>query len=297
MFKKFIENLNDLYYFYVVAKEKSFSKAAKTLFVSQPAVTKRIKNLESRLELSLFKREHSHIELTEIGQIIYKHLDNLINNLRQLEDEISALKNIKYAKNIRIGTTPSYSEYLMPEIIKKFSKIYPNIKITHFSDSSKQLIEMLSEKKLDIAIIALWKKLNLKDFKFYPFRKEEIVFVCNKNHPLAEHVVSFDDITKEEFIVRDASSGTRNYIEEKLKKKGIILDIKIEVKNYQLIKELLKQRNALSFLTRTTVKKELETGELKQVILPEQFFIDIGIIANKNTCPEMDKFVEILRLV
>ena len=297
MFKKFIENLNDLHFFYVVAKEKSFSAAAKTLFVSQPAVTKRIKNLENRLGFSLIKRKQNSLELTELGEIIYKKLENIFNELRILDNEIKFLRNIDKATKIRIGSTPSYSEYLMPKIIKNFSKIYPNIKISLFSDSSEQLIEMISQNQLDIALIALWKKLNLKDFKFYSFRKEEIIFICNNNHPYANHVISFDELSKMEFIIRDQSSGTRKYIEDKLDKRGIHLNVKIEVKNYKLIKELVKEGEGISFLTKTTVQQELENKELSQIFLPEKFFIDVGIIANKNTCPELDKLVEILRMI
>ncbi len=297
MSNKLLENLNDLNYFYIVAKEQSFSKAAKTLFVSQPAVTKRIKNLEKRIGITLIKRKGSTIELTEIGEIIYNKLDNVFNSLKELDDEIKFLKNIGLAKNIRIGSTPSYSEYLMPKILKNFSKIYPEIKIELFSESSEQLVKMISENKLDIAIIALWKRLNLKDFKFYHFRKEEIVFVCRCNHPLSEHVISFDELEKIELIIRDRSSGTRKYIEEKLTQRGIKLNIKMEAENYRLIKEYLKESDAISFLAKTTVEKELKNGELNQIYLPEKFFIDIGIIASKNTCPEMDKFVEILKMV
>ncbi len=297
MFKKFIENLNDLHFFYVVAKEKSFSAAAKTLFVSQPAVTKRIKNLENRLEISLIRRKHNTIELTEFGEIIYKKLEKIFDELKILDNEIKLLKNIDKASKIRIGTTPSYSEYLMPKIIKKFSKIYPNIKISLFSDSSEQLIDMISQNKLDIALIALWKKLNLRNFKFYPFRKEEIVFICNNNHPFANHIVSFDELANMEFIIRDQSSGTRKYIEDKLKKRGIHLNIKIEVKNYKLIKELVKEGEGISFLTKTTVHQELKNNELSQIFLPEKFIIDIGIIASQNTCPELDKLVDILKMI
>jgi len=297
MYNRLLDNLNDLNYFYIVAKEKSFSKAAKTLFVSQPAVTKRIKNLEKRIGITLIKRKGSFIELTEIGEIIFNKLDNVFNSLKELDNEIKFLKDIGLAKNIRIGSTPSYSEYLMPKILKNFSKIYPDIKIELFSESSEQLVRMISENKLDIAIIALWKRLNLKDFKFYHFRKEEIVFVCRCNHPLSEHVISFDELEKIELIIRDRSSGTRKYIEEKLTQRGIKLNIKMEAENYRLIKEYLKESDAISFLAKTTVEKELKNGELNQIYLPEKFFIDIGIIANKNTCPEMDKFVEILKMV
>ena len=295
MLAKIIESLNDLHYFYVVANEKSFTKAAKTLFVSQPAVTKRIKNLENRLGFTLIKREKNVIELTEYGKIVYKRLNRLFEELKRLDEDLKILKRTDVVREVSIGSPPSYSEYLLPDIIRKFTILYPKLKIKLYSDSSENLINLVLNNKIDLAIIALWKRLNVSQFNFYPLKKEEIVFVCSKNHPFAEHLISFEELKNAEFIIRDPSSGTRKFIEEKLKSRGIKLNIKMEAENYSLIKNLVKNSNAVSFLAKTTVNNELKEGILKQFYLPEKFEIDIGIITNKNTCPELKSFIEILQ--
>ncbi len=296
MYNKLIENLNDLYYFYVVSKEKSFTNAAKTLFVSQPAVTKRIKNLEKRLNVKLIARCGNRISLTEIGELIFKRLEKIFEEIKKIDQDLSVLKNVKISQTLKIGATPSYSKYLLPKFLETFFKIYPNIKIFLYSESSEQLIKLLLANRIDIAIMAKWKNFNFPGYNIFKFREEEIVLVCGSKNPVNERFIDFEDLKKFKFIMRDNSSGTRKFILHELEKRDIELPIIMEAENSELIKILLKENDYFSFLARTTVENELKSGELKEIHLPEKFKVDILLISRTNISKDIINFIQTLSI-
>ena len=124
--KLFQSSLNSLLVFHEVAKHKSFSKAAEGLFISQPAVTKHIKELERKVGMGLIQRKRGGFALTEGGEILFKHTHKISSHLLEIENALGNLKKDHHGV-LKIGTTESYSKCLMPKLLSEFQTSHPSI--------------------------------------------------------------------------------------------------------------------------------------------------------------------------
>ena len=138
--------------FYVVAKNKNITKASQELLISQPAVSKAIKNLENQLDCTLFIRNRSGVYLTEAGLELYKEVENALFILNNIEDKVKSINDINYGV-LSIGTSKTIVEKYLCKYIEKFYKKYPNIKINIITGSDKELIKKVRMGIIDFIII------------------------------------------------------------------------------------------------------------------------------------------------
>src|SRR4030043_2318032 len=174
-------SLNSLLVFHEVAKHKSFSKAAEGLFISQPAVTKHIKDLELKLGLGLIQRRGGGFALTEAGEILFKHTHKISSHLLEIENALGNLKKDHHGV-LKIGTTESYSKCLMPKLLSGFQTFHPSIKITLEVGNSEEIEKSLLDYKNDLGLIATGKASS--KLELVPFLKEELVLIVPPTHPL-----------------------------------------------------------------------------------------------------------------
>lgn len=232
---------------------------------------------------------------TSEGQKLYEYLDKIFKLLDKAEDELKTMEAEKQA-HITIGTTPTYGKFILPYIFENYSGSDSSCHIKVVSESSISLLESLRQNKVDIVVMALWKKLSLRSFQVHHLGQEEVLLLSSPDHPLQrQNRISLKDLQSEKFIMRDEQSGTRKYILREFKKKGLTLPISIECESPDLVKELIMEGKGIGFLTRTKIRKELAGGLIKQVDLGQhQFYLDIGIVLNKlkSLKPEICDFVD-----
>ncbi len=288
------ENLKQLYYFYTVAQNKSFSEAANSLYLTQPAVTMQINNLEKNIKIKLIAHNKKFL-LTAEGRILAECLGRVFGILDDTEKVLLEIEDNE-SPELRIGITFAYSKTLLFEVLNEYRIKYPVLRIKIDIDSSETLFKRLDNKKLNVIIIGEASgKINRKELIILKLGKEEICLVSAPDHPIQQKkMVDIVDILKETIIMRDDRSATRKYIQKRFRK--VKLPISMECENSDLIKKMVLAGKGISFLSISTIKNELDTGILKKVAINRnmKFFMDIKLMLYKEEFdnPETKYFIE-----
>lgn len=260
-------NLNQLRAFYLATSKESITKAAKALFVTQPAVTMQIKSLERALELKLFKHYGKALELTDAGRVLFHYAEQIFEIVKEMEHVVKGHTELSQGSLI-VGTTRSFARHLMPSILSQFQERYPGIKVNLKEASSTSIAEGVISHEFNLGIIAripFSKKLSV-----IPYSREEFCLVVPANHRFAKmETIHLSDLTKEPIIIREDGSGSRYAILSMLDSYGISPSVVLEAESVEFIKEYVVQGRGVSFLYKPDVRLETQMGLLKTVYLAE----------------------------
>lgn len=285
-------NLNHLRIFYCVAKNLSFTKAAKELCVSQPAVTAQMKLFENWCDLKFFKKKGRGIQLTDTGHALYAGACKIFEYEREVELLIDNFKQLKQGV-LRIGTTKTYVRFLMPMLAESFRRKYPMIRICLTEGSSMEIIRTLP--KLTNELVIATKVVDDPQITFVPFAKEELIPIFSPAHPFGKReFVTVEDLANEPLILREQGSGTRKYVTEIFNKEGYSPNIFMETANSDFIKELVIKGNGISILVREAVQKELDQRKLATVAVKgKRVYLDscIAYLSNEPLSPPAKAFL------
>lgn len=251
--------------FYTVANRLSFTKAANELNISQPAVTKHIKEIENQLNTKLFDRKGTTIQLTESGKILFVYAEKNRQLYRDLEFAISQLNKSEKGK-LKIGASTTIAQYILPEILAKFNSYYKDINIELVTHNSEDISTLLKNGQIDLGIVEGESKSSYFDYE--KFKRDEIVLVCKSNHPLVNKNFKIKDLYDIDLIVREQGSGTQEFIQNQLKKSGLEvqkLNIIMQLGSSESIKNYLLHSEALAFLSINTILLELKNNQLSVI--------------------------------
>jgi len=273
-------SLNSLIVFHEVAKHKSFSKAAEELFISQPAVTKHIKELERKIGMGLIQRRRGGFSLTEGGKILFKHTHKISSHLMEIENLLENLKK-DYQGILKIGTTESYSKGLMPKLLSGFQASCPFMKIALDVGNSEEIEKSLLVYKSDLVLIAVTKKTSR--FESIPFLKEELVLIVSPNHPLVKRkTVSLKELERYPMIIRAKGSTTRRIILQAFKEAGIHPSLLIEAGSSEFIKQWVSEGKGVSIIVKRTVEDEERRKIIKTIPLLEKLYLQVAFLYLKE---------------
>ncbi|WP_313092334.1 LysR substrate-binding domain-containing protein [Chryseobacterium flavum] len=248
--------------FHTVASRLSFTKASEELHISQPAVTKHIKEIESQLSTKLFDRKGTSIQLTQSGKILYEYAEKIRNLYRDLEFEISQI-NHQHKGKLIIGASTTIAQYILPEMLAKFNNYYKDIKIELLTGNTESISALLKEEKIDLGIIEGESQSSY--FEYKPFKPDEIVLAARADHPLAHKSIYIKDLYHLSLIFREQGSGTLEFIQNRLKEKGINineLNTVIQLGSSESIKNYLIHSDCMAFLSISTILAELKNNSL-----------------------------------
>jgi DNA-binding transcriptional LysR family regulator len=248
--------------FHTAATRLSFTKAAEELYISQPAVTKHIKEIENQLNTKLFDRKGTSIQLTQSGKILYGYAEKIRNLYRDMEFEIGQI-NQQHKGKLIIGASTTVAQYILPEILAKFNNYYKDIKIELLTHNTEGISELLKKGKIDLGIIEGESQSSYFDYKI--FKADEIVLVAKTNHPLANKNLTIKDLYDLPLIFREQGSGTLEFIQNRLKQKGINIDelnTVMHLGSSESIKNYLLHSDCMAFLSISTVLNELKYNSL-----------------------------------
>ena len=251
--------------FYAVANRLSFTKAANELNISQPAVTKHIKEIENQLNTKLFDRKGTTIQLTESGKILFIYAEKNRQLYRDLEFAIAQLNKQEKGK-LKIGASTTIAQYILPEILAKFNSYYKDINIELITHNSEDIATLLKSGKIDLGIVEGESKSSY--FNYQKFKKDEIVLVCKTDHPLVNKNFKTKDLYDVDLIVREQGSGTQEFIQNQLKKSGIEvqkLNTIMQLGSSESIKNYLLHSEAMAFLSISTILPELKNNQLSVI--------------------------------
>ncbi len=249
--------------FDTVAKRLNFTKAATELNITQPAVTKHIKEIERLLNTKLFDRNGTKIKITVSGEILLKYTQKLFNVYRELEFDINQL-NQQHKGTLRIGASTTIAQYVLPPLLAAFHKQYEDIKVNLIIQNTEIVEQLLEQKKVDLGSIEGLSKNN--SFHYIPFIKDEIVLVARANHPLLKkEYLKIEELLNVPLLMREPGSGTLETIAFALKPLGVNLSnfkTEMQLSTTESIKSYLLHSDCMAFLSVHTLLQELKNNTL-----------------------------------
>ncbi len=256
-------NYKHLIAFVTVVRKKSFTVAAKELFMTQPAISWQIKNLENEIDLQLIERKERGTKLTEAGKQFYVYAEKIIKAHEQLIEEMKQLKCMEKGKLI-VGASTVPGEYILPAYMSSFKDAYPSTDVVVSTHSSESIIDNLISEDIHIGVVGM--KIIDSRIESKPFKKDKVIMIVKNGHPLLKlKTVSIKDVLPYPIIVREKGSGSRRTLEDKMESKGLRL------KNFAYFTELSGNRSAI-----TGVKNSNSVAFVSSLVAGDS--IDLGYI-------------------
>lgn len=282
--------------FYTVARLGNITKASETLMISQPAVSKSIKNLEEQLGGNLFIRTKKGVTLTEEGKEFYQYIKKAIEYIDNAERKFNDLINLDTGCiKIGIGSTLA-QEFLLP-YLEIFHEKYPKIDIRIINNITSNLLEQLKNGLIDLAIITP-NNLDSDDFNITKCKERNDCFVVNKKfYELTQKDHSLKDLNNYPLILQLKGSSTRNFIDNFAKTNNISLTPTIELANYSLVIEFAKLGFGIGYVAKEFIKNEIKNKELFILNIKEKIPTRyICVVTSKNHLPNFstNKLIEII---
>jgi LysR family transcriptional regulator, low CO2-responsive transcriptional regulator len=258
-------NLNQLRSFFLAAREKSITKAAQSLYVTQPAVTMQIKSLESDLDLKLFTRYGKGFELTDAGSVLFGYAERIFEIVEEMEYVLKGHADLSHGSLV-IGTTRSFARHLMPRLLSKFQEQYPGVKVYLKVGSSTKIAEGVLSYEYHLGVIG---RIPFRSkLSAVPYSREEFCLVVPTNHPFAKkESVGFSDLADEPIIIREDGSGSKYAILSMLSFHGVKPPVLLEAESVEFIKEYVIQGRGISFLYKPEIRLEAQLGLLMPLTL------------------------------
>lgn len=253
-------NFRKLKIFYNTATKLNMSKVAKEMYISQPSISQSIHELEEEVGTKLFDRIGKKLYLTYEGEIFLNYTRRILNLYEEVTDSIKDAKVTNKGK-IRIGASTTIGIYILPDIIKEFSSLYPDIEISLIIENAAHIESLILENKIDFGYIE--GKVKIDEINMEKIWKDEIVFICSNSHKLKnKELISGEDLKDEKIIMREKGSGTREYVEAFLNEKMIEYNIFLELGNTEAIKRSVEANLGIGCISKLAVIDSVKRGEL-----------------------------------
>lgn len=289
-------NFNQLHAFYVVAREGSFSRAAEELSISQPAVTRRILDMERLHGVRLFERTSRRVVLTDQGKLLLSYVERMIALNEEAELAISSMAGIKTGR-IEIGTSRPVASYRLSSIAVSFKQLYPGVVPSIHVENSQWILNEVLAFRLDVGIVGI--KPRHRDLILFPFYEEELSVVIPSGHRWANRTtIALTELGDNPLILREKGSGTRGLIEREFKKTETKALIAMEVGSNEAIKRAVENNLGIAILPPAVVKEEVREGVLRSLrIRKPGLSLSFYVIYHKEkrSSPLIHAFVDVLR--
>lgn len=283
--------------FYVVANNGNITRASEELNISQPAISKSIKNLEEQLGGQLFIRTKRGVVLTEEGKEFYNYIKQAIEFINNAENKFTDLINLEVGC-IKIGiSTTLTKEFLLP-FLEQFHALYPKIDIQIITDRTADLIKKLKNGLIDIVILNINKKDESSEIEYIKCKKINDCFVVNSKYKeLINKEISLKELNNYPLILQSRGSNTRTILDEFARENGIVLKPNIELSSYLLVTEFSKIGFGIGYVTKEYIKDEIKNKQLFELKIKEKIPSRyIGIALSKKHLPSFStkKLIEII---
>lgn len=272
----------DLYrIFDVVSRNKSFSKAAEELYMTQSAVSQSIMKLEKELEIQLFYRTSKGIVLTNEGKFLNEHIHSALGMINVAEEKILEFKSLKTGQ-LRIGVSDTISRYFLLPYLSEFHASYPGIKLKILNGTASEICQFIKTGEADLGICNL--PIYEDALQVIPCKEIQDIFVCgDKFKKLTQKPVSLEYLMKMPLIFLEKKSNSRMYVEHVIKKRGYNISPVFELGSHDLVLEFTKMNLGISCVIKEFSREYLERGDVYEVKLKEEIpKRNIGICFLKN---------------
>lgn len=247
-----------------VANDGSFKNAARSLFITQPAVSLQIQNLEKQLKITLFDRAKKQVQLTEAGNLLLRYSNRILSLCEESSRALDDLSELQSGKLI-VGASQTTGTYLMPKILGLFRQRYPNIQVQLHVDSTRKIAWSTVNRQIDIGIVGGEIPMELRQIlEVTPYVEDELALILPQSHPFVKQKsIKKEDLYSLRFIALDSCSTIRTVVDDVLVKNGIDvtrLKIEMELNSIEAIKNAVQSGLGVAFVSVSAITKELELG-------------------------------------
>jgi DNA-binding transcriptional LysR family regulator len=265
--------------FHTVAKQLSFTKAAEQLFMTQPAVTFQIKQLEEHFNARLFERNHGKISLTPAGRLVLSYAEKILDLSEEMETRIGELTGA-VSGPLLLGASTTIAEFMLPQILGEFKGRHPQVQ-AHLTVGNSETIEnRVADNTLDLGLIE--SPSHLPALHTEPCCDDELVVICAANHRIAKlGSVTPQQLATEPYVSRESGSGTREFAAQYLGRFNVALEdleVLMELGSPEAIKGVVATGIAVSIVSRATIAKELKLGALVAVPLAPPLIRTLSLV-------------------
>jgi LysR family transcriptional regulator, transcriptional activator of the cysJI operon len=284
---------NNLVIFYVVVNEKSLTSAAEKLFLTQPAITYRLKSLEEYTRVKLLEFKKHQVQLTPSGEEVYKYAKEIFQQLVSADRYIRSVRE----SNLRVGIASIYSTTVSPVLNTLFEEQSPGVKLTVESGNAFEMVQSVLDSKLDLAIVPSFNYTTEK-LKTIPV-SDPIKLVCfaGRDELIESQPLDWKDINNYPLVSGPQTSVVRRMVEEKFKSIGLEMrPPAAEVGDVEWCITLVEHGKGLSFGFHTDIEKKVKEGSLKIITLKEDLFISAEAVIPLGIyiSPIIDKFIRMV---
>lgn len=261
------QNLSSYRIFYTVANTGNISKAAKELYISQPAISKSIQKLEESVGCKLFSRSSRGVVLTDEGKLLYEHVSEAFETLTMGEEKLKHSIELGVG-HLKIGVSSTLCKYLLLPYLKEFIRQNPHISISISCQSTNDTLKLLEDNKIDIGLIG--KPENLKNIHFDFLEEIEDIFVAAKDYlrNLKARGIQKDHILQSStLMLLDKNNMTRQYIDDYLQENQIIIKDSIDISDMDLLIDFARIGVGVACVIKNFVREDLENGTLMEIPL------------------------------
>ena len=249
-----------LFYFYHVARLGSLTTAETVLDVAQSAISRQLQQLEAELGEQLLERTGRGVKLTEAGELLYRQASSILGEMASTVELIQQIKKRPTSGSISIASPPTFSNLYMPQVVKRFVEMYPQIRLNAYEASTGQVHDYLATGQVDLAIVL--HSSHSQKLKMQKLAEEPLLVVAHASHPVArKKQVDRHDLPLLELLLPVAANGSREVIEQYCHQGGITLDPIIRLDSLGMIKAVLREGKHATLLPRLACAQEIDSGE------------------------------------
>lgn len=254
--------------FCCVARSLSYTKAAQELFISQPATTKHVQELESQYKARLFERLGNKIALTEAGKLLLERSEHILEEYNRLAYEMSLLQG-EYSGELRLGASTTIAQYVLPPLLAQFTSKFPKVKVSLLNGNTREIEQALQEHLIDLGLVEGISRL--PNLKYTYFLDDELVAILRtggKDGLNIPEEISPEQLERLPLVLRERGSGTLDVIEQALMQHHIklsSLNIVMHLGSTESIKRFLECADCLGIISIRSVTRELQAGKFRVV--------------------------------
>lgn len=269
--------------FHAVARHGSFTRAAETLFMTQPAVTFQVKQLEEQFNTRLLDRGHGKVTLTPAGDIVFAYADRILGLSDEMETRINELTD-ELTGVLTIGASPTIAAYWLPQVLSTFKHKYPRVVPRVFVGNSESIQNRVTAHDIDVGLVE--RDTTDPDLECTLAYRDELMVVVPPSHALSRaKSLSAEQLQTTPFVDRDPGAAIRGLAEEFFRAGGVppeSLERTAELGSLAVIKQLVREGMGFAIISRASLSRELRDGSLKAISLEPRLYSSLNVLVPKD---------------
>jgi DNA-binding transcriptional LysR family regulator len=253
--------------FHLVASERSFTRAARRLHLSQPAVSGHIRALERRLGARLFQVRHRRVFLTDAGEALFAYTERVFHLLHEAERAVAATQGLRRGR-LHLGASTTIGHYLLPPVLARFAAEHPAVQVEVAIGTTAEIVARVRADELPCGLVEA--AVGHADLVARPFATDDMVLIVPPDHPWAQRpALPLAALRDTAILRREAGSGTQAFVDQALARAGVLLATAMVLGSTEALKQAVLAGGGVAWVPRMTVWRELRAGELVAVPVPE----------------------------